>query len=270
MQFVRSNYWGIAVVLTTMVLAGLWIDIRRGRKRSVPETMLNLSVFSIGFLLNNLVYKAWQLMALGFFSQFMMLQIPVNIWTFAFVFVAVDFIYYWRHRVEHMIPLLWAEHSVHHSSHEFNFSTALRLPWVTPLFGWIVFVPLIIIGFPPLAVFVALQINLLFQYFIHSDEIGKLGVVEGYLNTPSNHRVHHASNAKYIDKNFAGVFIFWDRLFGSYAAEEETPVYGAKYTLPHRDPFTVNLYPIYALLRDASREKSFRGVCRKLLMPLKT
>ena len=75
MQFVRSNYWGIAVVLTTMVLAGLWIDIRRGRKRSVPETMLNLSVFSIGFLLNNLVYKAWQLMALGFFSQFMIVFI---------------------------------------------------------------------------------------------------------------------------------------------------------------------------------------------------
>jgi len=267
--FLKDNRWYIIAVLAVMSLAGMAYDRYRGRQRDARETLLNLSVFAIGFALNNLFYKAFQLAAMSFFTPFMLFQIPLNIWSFAAVFLLVDFIYYWRHRLEHIIPVLWAEHSVHHSSEEFNFSTALRLPWVTPLFGWLAFVPLILLGFSPLMVFMAFQLNLLFQYFVHSDTVEKLGPVERVLNTPSNHRVHHASNAQYIDKNFAGVFVFWDRLFGTYEEEQEKPVYGAKYIIPHKDPFTVNIYPWFSLLRRACKTKSVKGFMRTVFVPLK-
>ncbi|MDE1152338.1 MAG: sterol desaturase family protein [Micavibrio sp.] len=268
-SFLRENRWSIALVLVGMALAGLAIDRYKGRARHAPETWLNLSVFAIGFTLNNLVYKALQLAGMSFFGGFALAHIPLNAISFAAAFVLVDFIYYWRHRLEHIIPVLWAEHSVHHSSEEFNFSTALRLPWVTPLFGWVAFVPLVIAGFSPLEVFIAFQLNLLFQYFIHNDTVQKLGAVEKLLNTPANHRVHHASNAEYIDKNFAGVFILWDRMFGTYEEENAKPVYGAKYTIPNRDPFSVNFYPWVALLKRAGAAGGLRAFCRTLFVPLK-
>ncbi len=267
--FLKDNRWSIALMLAAMALAGLVFDRYRGRSRNTAETLLNLSVFSIGFLLNNFVYKALQLAAMGFIGKFMLWHLPLNVATFAAAFVLVDFIYYWRHRLEHKIPLLWAEHSVHHSSEEFNFSTALRLPWVTPLFGWVVFVPLIIVGFSPVTIFIAFQLNLLFQYFIHSDTVGKLGAAERVMNTPSNHRVHHASNAEYIDKNFAGVFVLWDRLFGTYEEEQAKPVYGAKYIVPRRDPFTVNFYPWIALVKKAWGQPTTKDFWRCLFAPMK-
>jgi len=267
--FLRDNRWSIVLVLATLSLVGYGFDRWQGRQRDGRETLLNLSVFAIGFTLNNLFYKAWQLAGMSLFTPYKLFDIPLNIGTFAAAFVLVDLIYYWRHRIEHMIPVLWAEHSVHHSSEEFNFSTALRLPWITPLFGWLAFVPLVIAGFSPLTVFIALQLNLMFQYFVHSDTVGKLGFIEKYLNTPSNHRVHHASNAQYIDKNFAGVFVFWDRLFGTYAEEQEKPVYGAKYNIPHRDPFTVNIYPWFALMKRALRTGSLAGFLRTVFVPMK-
>jgi len=268
-SFLKDNRWSIVLVLAGMSLVGYGFDRWRGRPRDGRETLLNLSVFSIGFALNNLFYKAWQLAGMSFFTPYMPWHIPLNIGTFAVLFLLVDFVYYWRHRLEHAIPALWAEHSVHHSSEEFNFSTALRLPWVTPLFGWLAFVPLVLLGFSPLHVFIALQLNLMFQYFVHSDTIGKLGFVEHYFNTPANHRVHHASNAEYIDRNFAGVFIFWDRMFGTYAEENAKPVYGAKYKIPSRDPFSVNFYPWVELLKRAANAGGWRAACRTLFMPLK-
>jgi sterol desaturase/sphingolipid hydroxylase (fatty acid hydroxylase superfamily) len=174
--------------------------------------------------------------------------------------LAWDFCYYWFHRFSHEVSILWAAHAVHHQSEEYNLSTALRQTSTGFLFGWIFYLPLFAIGFP-LAVLVTVNaVNLIYQFWVHTRLIGRLGPLEAVLMTPSHHRVHHAQNERYIDKNYGGMLIIWDRLFGTYEpeADDEPVTYGVRRPLASWNPFWANLQVYDYLLFDALRTRRWR------------
>lgn len=144
-----------------------------------------------------------------------------SVWTWVFAFVFYDFCYYWLHRCGHERNILWAAHSVHHQSEDYNLTTALRQTSTGFLLSWIFYLPLAVLGVP-LVVFISVaSLNLLYQFWVHTRHVPKLGWFEWFFVTPSNHRAHHAQNALYMDRNYGGVFIIWDRLFGSFQEEDE-------------------------------------------------
>lgn len=181
-------------------------------------------------------------------------KLPLDDWRiWAVGFFAVEFAYYWMHRWSHLVRWMWASHAVHHSAEEFTLPAAVRLAWTNVLSGaWLVFAPLILIGFPPTMVVVLLAINLKYQFLLHTELVGRLGPIEWVFNTPSHHRVHHASNAAYLDKNFGGMLIVFDRLFGTFAAERrnEKIVYGLVQPVRSFNPVAIALHEWGRMGRD--------------------
>ena len=167
--------------------------------------------------------------------------------------IAWDFCYYWFHRFSHEYSILWAAHAVHHQSEDYNLSTALRQTSTGFLFGWIFYLPLFLIGFPLEVLVTVNAINLIYQFWVHTRHIRRLGPLEYVLVTPSNHRVHHARNDRYIDRNYGGMFILWDRWFGTFADEsdEEPVVFGVRKPLESWNPFWANVQVYESLWFDA-------------------
>lgn len=182
------------------------------------------------------------------------IQWPSVWWIWLIGFVAYDFFYYWFHRISHERSLFWASHVAHHQSEEFNLSTALRQTGTGFLCSWVFFIPLFLLGCPPDMFYSIAAVNLLYQFWVHTEHIGRLGVVDRILVTPSNHRVHHACNQRYMDRNYGGVFILWDRLFGSFCDEsrEEICRFGISQPLQSWNPLWANLH-VYADMWRAAR-----------------
>jgi len=155
--------------------------------------------------------------------------------------VGVDLGYYWFHRTAHERAAVWASHVVHHSSEEYNLSVALRQGAIEPWFTWIFYQPLALIGVPPAVFFTANSVNTLYQFWVHTRAIDRLGPLEWVLNTPSHHRVHHGTDPKYLDRNYGGMFVIWDRAFGTFQVEEEEPTYGLVEPLQTWNPIAANL-----------------------------
>jgi sterol desaturase/sphingolipid hydroxylase (fatty acid hydroxylase superfamily) len=202
------------------------------------------------------------------FQQFALLDMPLAwfdasatgllLWLVAMV--AWDFCYYWSHRCGHEVSILWASHAVHHQSEDYNLSTALRQTSTGFLFNWIFYLPLFLIGFPPEVLITVNSLNLIYQFWVHTQHIGKLGVFDRILVTPSNHRVHHAQNEKYIDRNYGGILVLWDRLFGSFQEEldDEPVVFGVRKPLASWNPFWANVQVYAYLWFDAVRTRRWR------------
>ena len=174
--------------------------------------------------------------------------------------LAWDFCYYWFHRLSHEVSILWAAHAVHHQSEEFNLSTALRQTSTGFVFGWLFYLPLFVIGFPLEVLLTVNAVNLIYQFWVHTRFIDRLGVLDRILVTPSNHRVHHAQNELYIDRNYGGMLIIWDRLFGTFAPESgaEPVVFGVRKPLASWNPFWANLQVYDYLWFDARRTRRWR------------
>lgn len=178
-------------------------------------------------------------------------------------FFAEDLAYYWFHRVAHERRFFWASHIVHHSSQHYNLTTALRQTWTGALgMNFIFWLPLVYVGFPPGMVFMFSAFSLVYQFWIHTEMIDRMGPLEWVMNTPSHHRVHHAINANYLDANYAGVLIIWDRLFGTFIAEDkkEPPRYGIVSQLGTFNPFRVAFHEWLGIFRDVGGAKSPRDV----------
>ena len=182
-------------------------------------------------------------------------------------FVGVDFFYYWFHRMSHEVNAIWATHVVHHQSEDFNLAVALRQGAFQGCMSWVFYLPLAWMGFPPAMFLTIVSINTLYQFWIHTQLIGRLGPLEGVLNTPSNHRVHHGRNPKYIDRNHGGTLIVWDRLFGTYQAEEEAPVYGITTPLASWNPVWANVHYWVELVGLARRATGLGDRLRVFLKP---
>src|SRR3569623_31077 len=191
----------------------------------------------------------------------------VRVWGVALLLY--DFLYYWHHRMGHEVAVLWAAHVVHHQSEDFNLSTALRQTSSGFLFGWIFYLPMAFAGFPPLVFVVVGLIDLLYQYWIHTEQVGRLGWFDRVFASPSNHRVHHAVNDVYLDKNYGGILILWDRRFGSYIDEDEKEpvVYGTRSPLRSYNPLWANVEVYAALARDAWHAQRWSDKLRLWLKP---
>ncbi|MEZ4367371.1 MAG: sterol desaturase family protein [Kofleriaceae bacterium] len=181
--------------------------------------------------------------------------------------VAEDLCYYAFHRSHHEIRLLWAAHVNHHSSQRYNLSTALRQSVTTPITAPIFWSPLALIGFPPWMIFTAQAWSLLYQFWLHTEAIDRLGPLEWVLNTPSHHRVHHGKNPAYLDRNHGGIFIVWDRLFGTFAVEDEPVRYGLTTDLTSQRPLTVAFHEFAAIGRDLARAPSLRAALAYVFGP---
>ena len=194
------------------------------------------------------------------------LRVPLHWWTLLLVLLAQDFFYYWSHRGHHVIRILWACHVVHHSSRNFNLSTALRQPW-TSLTSWPFYLPMIALGVHPAVLAFCSSANLVYQFWIHTERIGTLPApVEFVLNTPSHHRVHHASQGSYLDRNFGGILIVWDRLFGSFTPETERPVYGLTKNISTYNPLRVATHEYAAIARDLAAAATWRDRARHMVL----
>ncbi len=204
------------------------------------------------------------------FEHLALLRLPPQAWwVWLLAFVLYDFCYYWLHRLGHERNVLWAAHSVHHQSEEYNLTTALRQTSSGFIFSWLFYLPLALLGVPPLVFITVASLNLLYQFWVHTRHIPKLGWLEWVLITPSNHRVHHAQNPAYLDRNYGGVFILWDRLFGTFKEEDpaEPVVFGVTTPLASWNPLWANLQ-FYALLwHDARRAGSLWDKLRIWFMP---
>jgi sterol desaturase/sphingolipid hydroxylase (fatty acid hydroxylase superfamily) len=193
------------------------------------------------------------------FEHYRFFTVPREaVWAWATCFLGVDFLYYWFHRWSHEVNAGWAAHVVHHQSEEYNLSVALRQGSFQQAFSWVFYLPLALLGFPPLMFLTCSSLNTLYQFWIHTRLIGRLGPLEWVLNTPSHHRVHHGRNPKYIDKNHAGTLIVWDRLFGTFKQEDEEPVYGITSPLRSANPVWANLRHWVELVRLSARTKRLR------------
>jgi len=192
---------------------------------------------------------------------------PINATTIALALLACDFVYYWEHRFAHQIRLFWTQHAVHHSSRYMNTSVAARFGPAEGVLAAIMHFPLALIGFPPELVIAGAVVVLAYQTWIHTELIGKLGPLEHVLNTPSNHRVHHGCDEKYIDKNYGGVLIIWDRLFGTYQREEERPNYGLKRDFDSVNPLKVWFSELPGFFRDLGRARSVHDVWMTIFGP---
>ena len=181
-------------------------------------------------------------------------------WTTALLcFVLVDFLYYWEHRLAHEVNALWSlYHSVHHSADHYDQTIAFRISFVDFFFAPLVYLPLVLAGFHPVLVFACLGLVLAWQQWIHTELVGKLPLLDPWLNTPSNHRVHHGRNPIYIDKNYGGVLMVWDRMFGTYASETEKVEYGLVEPLKSRNPAAVHFSSLGKMLVALWQAKSLR------------
>ena len=224
---------------------------------TMRDTATSLSM-GLGYVALNLGWSVLYLAAYEGVSRLTPLHIGTS-WPAAIgVFVGWDFFYYWEHRADHRVRILWASHINHHSSRKFNFSTALRQPWTG--IGNLPFgLPLVLLGFSPAAIFTAQSVNLLYQFWIHTERIDKLWrPIELIMNTPSHHRVHHGSNRRYLDRNYAGVFIVWDRLFKTFEPETERVVYGLTINVDTYNPLRVAFHEYAAIGRDLRSVSSLK------------
>jgi sterol desaturase/sphingolipid hydroxylase (fatty acid hydroxylase superfamily) len=232
-------------------LIGLELLVARARKRPLYRLSDSISDLSCGILrqLAGIFLVLLTIAAYGWVSAHATIQqvLPVPPWprtavAWVIVFLLDDFAYYWMHRASHLVAVLWAGHVVHHSSEEFNLTVALRQSSLHGLFTWIFYLPIAMLGVPVEMWLVCHAINLIYQFWIHTRAIDRLGPLEWVLNTPSHHRVHHGVNPEYQDKNFAGTFIIWDRLFGTFEPERAEPVFGITRPLGTWNPVRANLH----------------------------
>jgi alkylglycerol monooxygenase len=202
------------------------------------------------------------------YDRFRFFSIPeASAWTWAACFLGVDLLYYWFHRFGHEVGAGWAAHVVHHQSEEYNLTVALRQGAFQQLFSWVFYLPLALLGFPPLVFLTCSALNTLYQFWIHTRLVGRLGPLEWVLNTPSHHRVHHGRNPKYVDKNLGGVLIVWDRLFRTFKEEEEEPVYGITTPLRTFDPVRAHFRQWDELVRLAARASRWADRLRVFTKP---
>lgn len=255
------------LIIMLFAFVGIMYDVLTKKKRMYREAGANVLIGIGNGLLSLTAYGLIFIVTLWLVEQVVLWHIPINVYTWILAVMAADFSYYWMHRIQHKVRFLWAIHSVHHSSKEFDLTTGLRLAWVEGLFEWAFFVPMVLLGFDVVQVTMGIMVVVAYQTWIHTEHIGKLGYLDKIINTPSVHRVHHGSNVKYIDKNFGGILMLWDKLFGTYQAEEEKVMYGLLQNIDTSNPISINFYEWKEMFKDIRKAKSFKDKWKYILKP---
>lgn len=241
--------------------------------KSVNRAMDTISSLSSGMTntLKNLLGLAVVIVSYGWMeAHFGIFDIQSTAWLYIIAFIGIDFASYWGHRFSHTINVFWNRHIIHHSSEEFNLACALRQE-ISAIVGvfFFLYIPLAIIGIPPMVIAILAPIHLFAQFWYHTRLIDKMGFLENILMTPSHHRVHHAINDIYLDKNYSAIFIFWDKWFGTFQEEleEETPVFGTLKQANTWNPVLINYQHMWQLIKDAWRTNNWMDKLRIWFMP---
>lgn len=250
-----------------LIVVEFIIDIRRKLKLYEIKDSVACITMGLGSLGIGIFTKAFMFFLYMYLYQFRIFDIPNVWWMWVLLLFADDFSFYWKHRLSHEVRILWAGHVQHHSSEKMNFSVALRQSWGEPFFEFIFWIWLPIIGFHPINILVMMGISLIFQFLLHTKLVGRLGFLEYIFNTPSHHRVHHATQVKYLDRNHAGIFIIWDRLFGTFSEEEEDPVYGITTNIHTFNPLKIATHEYVSLWKDVRRAKKFSDKLKYIFYP---
>jgi len=262
-------YYAIPGFLLLLSLEA-WFSYRENKDLYEKRDTWSSLGLGIGNVIIGFVTKA---MIFGFFLllyEYRVFDLNPNLWWYwVILFFADDFSYYWFHRTAHNVNWFWASHVVHHSSQRYNLAAALRQTWTGNLTGSFLFwawMPLV--GFHPIWIMFMQQISLIYQFWIHTETVHKLpNPLEFILNTPSHHRVHHGSDLKYLDKNHAGILIIWDRMFGTFQAEEERPTYGLTRNINSFNPVVVALKTWGELFKGALKSGSVRNAVNYFIQP---
>lgn len=238
---------------------------------SVKDSLASMALGSSYVLLEVVIYALFVFHLMQWAYGFRVMEIPINVWTFTLLFILVDLTFYVYHRTSHRVRWFWATHVVHHASEHMNFTTAARQSTLYAFSGaFLFFTPLVVLGFAPEWGFFALALNLSYQWFLHTQWIRKLPrPIEFIFNTPSHHRVHHGRNPEYIDRNFGGTLIVWDRLFGTFVEERDDlpPEYGITRQVYSYNPVWLTLHEWVDLGRDMAKPGPLLQRIKHLWMP---
>ena len=223
----------------------------------------------IGVVFIGLFTKAIAFAFYSYLYQFAVFDLNWTATTWLLLLFADDFTFYWHHRLSHTIRLLWSAHINHHSSQRYNLATALRQSWGESLYKFIWWFWLPLVGFPPLMILMMHAVSLIYQFFLHTQTVKKLGVLEYVMNTPSHHRVHHGTNLQYLDRNHGGIFIIWDRLFGTFQEEDERDpvVYGISTNIDTYNPLKIALHEFDALRKEVGQATHWKHKLGHVFMP---
>lgn len=265
----------VIVLATPVFLLLIAIEYTVGVVRGHNTYRLNDAMNSIGLgIMSQLAGVFTKLMTVGIYTvvheHAALWQWPADAWwVWVGALILYDFFYYWNHRLGHESALFWAAHVVHHQSEDYNLSTALRQTSTGWIGSWIFYLPMAVLGVPPLVFAVVALIDLLYQYWVHTQQIGRLGGFDRVFCSPSNHRVHHAVNDKYLDKNYGGILILWDRLFGTFEEEDDRDpcVYGTRGPLRSWNPVWANLQIYCELAKDSWRAERWADKLRVWVKP---
>ena len=241
------------LVVLPLAVVGILAELAWSRRRRISLYSVKESLASVGTAAINQVASVaslgWKYLVLAAAGSFVPWSIPLNAATMVVGFIAVEFCYYWYHRSAHEIPALWSMHFVHHSSPEYNLLVGPRLSAVANLVTPLFFVPLALVGYSAEFIMIALAAGLFYQFFMHTQLVDRLGPLEGIINTPSAHRVHHGTNPQYIDRNYGGALMIFDRMFGTYEPEGETVVYGVTSGHWGYNPLRLQFAPLWLFIR---------------------
>lgn len=234
-------------------------------KDAITSITMGLGNVAVGFIAKGFVFGILILV----YNYARLFEVPFTWWGWVLIFFFEDFTYYWNHRIGHESRFFWASHVVHHSSKKYNLSTALRQTWTGSFTSFIFYLWLPVLGFHPVMIFMQQSISLLYQYWIHTELIKKMPKwFEFIFNTPSHHRVHHATNPQYLDRNHAGILIIWDRIFGTFEPENEKPVYGLVKNINTFNPLRIAFQEWLNMLSDTfSKNVNFTSRFKYLFMP---
>ena len=240
-----------------LVLEAVADSVMRRDLYQLKDTAASLTM-GIGNVIIGLGAKALVLGIFTFVYKFALFHIGWHWWSWVLVFFADDFSYYWFHRSSHECRFFWASHVVHHSSQRYNLGTALRQTWTGTAMSWIFWLWMPLVGFAPLTIMTMQAISLLYQFWIHTELVRRMGPLEAVLNTPSHHRVHHGSNHEYLDRNHAGILIIWDRLFGTFEPERARVIYGLTKNINTYNPLRIAFHEWADIWHDVCRAPSWQ------------
>ena len=254
----------IAIPFFALLIAfEAYLAVRKEEVYDRKDAWTNIAL-GFGSVVFGFVFGAIQtFFYVGIYENVAPYQMPMNVWwSWVLLLFIDDFAYYWFHRFSHEIRFFWNFHVVHHSSNQYNLSVAVRQSWFSGLAHWVFYLPAAFLGFPLWAFLTMHGLNLIYQFWIHTKLVGRVGFLENIFNTPSHHRVHHGVNDRYLDKNYGGIFIFWDKMFGTFTNETEAPRYGITTPLESRNWLWINSHG-WAEMWAAMRErKTFWGKLR--------
>ncbi len=258
-EFPNIVLYAIPFFIVTILLEAYFTTKKKMQVYVKKDTFTSLSM-GIGNVLLGFVNKVYILLIFYYvYSNYRIFTMPITWYSYILLLFLEDFTYYWYHRISHTSRFFWASHVIHHSSQKYNLGTALRQTWTGGFFGFIFWLWLPLLGFHPALLFLQMGVSLIYQYWIHTEMITKMPRwFEYIMNTPSHHRVHHASNVRYLDKNHAGIFIIWDRMFGTFQPElkEEKPIYGLTTNIKTYNPIKVAFHEWIAMFKDMAKAKT--------------